>query len=207
MGYAMASLVRSHAGCIIKNLAPLCFLAFLITACGTPYPRILMETEMGEITLGIYTHKAPVTATNFLTYVDENRFEGAVFYRIVRSDNQPGDSIRIAVVQGGLFEDNHPAMLPPILHETTRQTGILHKDGVISMARSHPGTATSEFFICLGDQPELDYNGKRNPDKQGFAAFGKVIHGMDVVKAIHQLPAKGQTLDPAVKILSISRLN
>ena len=101
------------------------------------------------------------------------------FTAIVRSDNQPGDSIRIAVIQGGLYEDDHPAMLPPIAHETTRQTGILHKNGVISMARGHPGTATSEFFICVGDQPALDYNGKRNPDKQGFAAFGKVIqrHG------------------------------
>ena len=166
-----------------------------------------METEMGEITLELYPDKAPVTAANFLTYVDENRFEGAVFYRIVRRDNQPGDSIRIAVIQGGLYEDNHPAMLPPILHETTRQTGILHKNGAISMARSHPGTATSEFFICLGDQPELDYNGKRNPDKQGFAAFGKVIHGMDVVKEIHQLPVDGQYLDSTVKIIYISRLD
>jgi peptidyl-prolyl cis-trans isomerase A (cyclophilin A) len=191
----------------MKYLAPLFFLAFLINACGTPYPRILMETEMGEITLEVYPDKAPVTATNFLTYVEEKRFGGAVFYRVVRSDNQPGDSIRIAVIQGGLYEDSHPAMLPPIVHETTEQTGILHKDGVISMARWHPGTATSEFFICVGDQPELDYKGKRNPDRQGFAAFGKVIQGMDVVKEIHQLPVKGQSLDPAVKILSISRLN
>jgi len=148
-----------------------------------------------------------VTANNFLTYVDENRFEGAVFYRIVRSDNQPGDSIRIAVIQGGLYEDNHPAMLPPIDHETTRQTGILHQDGVISMARWHPGTATSEFFICVGDQPDLDFQGRRNPDEQGFAAFGKVLDGMDVVRKIHQLPVEEQYLDPTVKILKISRLN
>lgn len=98
-------------------------------------------------------------------------------------------------------------MLPPIAHESTRQTGILHKDGVISMARWRPGTATSEFFICVGDQPELDYQGKRNPDLQGFAAFGKVTAGMDVVNKIHQLPVAGQILDPPVKILKISRLN
>ena len=181
-------------------------LIFWISACGTPYPRILMETELGEITLEVYPDKAPVTAGNFLTYVDENRFEGAVFYRVVRADNQPADSIRIAVIQGGLYEDNHPAMLPPIPHETTAQTGILHKDGVISMARWHPGTATSEFFICVGDQPELDIQGKRNPDEQGFAAFGKVLNGMDVVHTIHQLPAEGQYLDPTVGILKISRL-
>ena len=175
--------------------------------CGSPYPRILMETELGDIMIEVYPDKAPLTATNFLRYVDENRLEGAVFYRIVRSDNQPGDSIRIAVIQGGLYEDDHPAMLPPIAHETTRQTGILHKDGVISMARWHPGTATSEFFICVGDQPELDYKGRRNPDEQGFAAFGKVISGMDVVKKIHRLPVEEQYLDPTVKILKVSWLN
>jgi peptidyl-prolyl cis-trans isomerase A (cyclophilin A) len=191
----------------MKNLTHIFLLVFLLSACGTPYPRILMETEMGEITLEVYPDKAQVTASNFLTYIDENRFEGAVFYRIVRSNNQPGDSIRIAVIQGGLYEDDHPAMLPPITHETTDQTGILHKDGVISMARWHPGTATSEFFICIGDQPELDYHGKRNPDEQGFAAFGKVIAGMDVVIKIHQLPVEGQCLDPTVKILKISRLD
>ena len=191
----------------MRNLTHTLLLAFLLSACGTPYPRILMETEMGEITLEVYPDKAQVTAYNFLTYIDENRFEGAVFYRVVRSDNQPGDSIRIAVIQGGLYEDDHPAMLPPIAHETTQQTGILHKDGVISMARWHPGTATSEFFICVGDQPELDYKGRRNPDEQGFAAFGKVIAGMDVVIKIHQLPVEGQYLDPTVKILKISRLD
>lgn len=191
----------------MKNLVPFVLLAFILSACGATYPRILIETEMGEIIVEVYPEKAPVTASNFLSYVDENRFDGAVFYRVVRSDNQAGDSIRIAVIQGGLYEDNHPAMLPPIAHETTRQTGILHKDGVISMARWHPGTATSEFFICVGDQPELDYQGKRNPDEQGFAAFGKVIDGMDVVKKIHQLPVEEQYLDPTVKILKISRLN
>ena len=191
----------------MKNLTHIFLLVFLLSACGTPYPRILMETEMGEITLEVYPDKAQVTASNFLTYIDENRFEGAVFYRVVRSDNQPGDSIRIAVIQGGLYEDDHPAMLPPIAHETTQQTGILHKDGVISMARWHPGTATSEFFICVGDQPELDYKGRRNPDEQGFAAFGKVIAGMDVVIKIHQLPVEGQYLDPTVKILKVSRLD
>ena len=191
----------------MNKLTSLLLLAVLTSSCGSQYPRIRMETELGEITLEIYPDKAPLTATNFLTYVDENRFEGAVFYRIVRDGNQPVDSIRIAVIQGGLYEDNHPAMLPPIVHETTQETGILHEDGVLSMARLHPGTATSEFFICVGDQPELDFEGKRNPDKQGFAAFGKVINGMDVVIKIHQLPVEGQYLDPTVKILEVSRLD
>jgi peptidyl-prolyl cis-trans isomerase A (cyclophilin A) len=164
-----------------------------------------METELGDMTLEVYPDRAPVTAGNFLTYVDENRFEGAVFYRIVRPDNQPDDPIRIAVIQGGLYADDHPAMLPPIAHETTGQTGILHKNGVISMARWDPGTATSEFFICVGDQPELDYGGQRNPDGQGFAAFGKVIDGMEVVTKIHRLPVEGQYLNPVIRILRIRR--
>ena len=189
----------------MKKFSILALLAFMLSACRSPYPRIQMETELGNILLEVYPDRAPVTAENFLRYVDENRFEGAVFYRIVRNDNQPGDSVRIAVIQGGLYEDNHPAMLPPIPHETTDKTDILHKDGVVSMARWHPGTATSEFFICVGDQPELDYEGKRNPDGQGFAAFGKVINGMEVVKKIHRLPVEGQYLDPTIKIFKIKR--
>ena len=191
----------------MKKYSILLLLVVLMDTCGSFYPIILMETELGDILIEVYPDKAPVTVGNFLTYVDENRFEGAVFYRVVREDNQPADSIRIAVIQGGLYQDNHPAMLPPITHETTRQTGILHKNGVISMARWHPGTATSEFFICIGDQPELDFDGNRNPDRQGFAAFGKVIDGLDVVRQIHQLPVEGQYLDPTIKILRVSRLH
>ena len=129
-----------------------------------------------------------------MKYVDESRFVGASFYRVVRTDNQPDDSIRIEVIQGGLgFRDN-PLRLPPIIHETTIKTGIHHKDGVISMARSEPGSASSEFFICIGDQPALDFGGKRNPDGQGFAAFGWVKKGLKIVKSIQNQPANGQML-------------
>jgi peptidyl-prolyl cis-trans isomerase A (cyclophilin A) len=172
--------------------------------CSSSNPTILIKTGFGDIIVEVYPDRAPVTASNFMKYVEEDRYEGAIFYRVVRMDNQPDDSIRIEVIQGGLFEDNHPAMLPPIPHETTKETGILHKNGVISMARWQPGTATSEFFICVGDQPELDYGGKRNPDGQGFAAFGRVVEGMDVVKMIHAQPADGQYLDPVIPILEIS---
>jgi peptidyl-prolyl cis-trans isomerase A (cyclophilin A) len=179
-------------------------LSVLYAGCNSN-PKVLMKTEYGDIVVELYSEKAPVTASNFLRYVDEGRYKGATFYRIVRNDNQPDNNIKIEVIQGGLFEDNHPAMLEPIIHETTKQTGILHKNGVISMARWQPGTATSEFFICVGDQPELDYGGMRNPDEQGFAAFGKVIKGMEVVKKIHSLPAEGQYLNPRVQIMEISR--
>lgn len=171
----------------------------------TENPQILMNTELGDITIELYQKKAPRSVANFLKYVNEKRYEGTVFYRVVRKDNQPENPIKIAVIQGGLPGELYKKnSLPPIAHETTAQTGILHKDGVISLARLEPGTATSEFFICVGDQPELDFGGKRNPDGQGFAAFGKVIAGMDVVRAIHQKPVKGQILNPVVKITGIN---
>lgn len=183
---------------------PILVAILLSLSCCNSNPRVIIKTTAGDITVEIYTEKAPVTGSNFLKYVHENRYEGAFFYRVVTMDNQPNDSIRIEVIQGGLFEDNHPAMLPPIPHETTAKTGILHTDGVISMARWQPGTATSEFFICIGSQPDLDYGGRRNPDGQGFASFGKVIDGMDVVRRIHTLPENGQYLDPFVPILDVS---
>ena len=119
--------------------------------------------------------------------------------------NQPNDKIKIEVIQGGLGFDYHPLELPPISHETTIISGINHLKGTISMARLEPGTASSEIFICINDQPELDYGGKRNSDGQGFAAFGKVILGMDIVKIIHSLPEKEQLLIKNVKVNSILR--
>ena len=180
------------------------FYIFLCCGCGFQRnPQALIKTEIGDIKAELYTSQAPITAMNFLRYVKEGRYKDACFYRVVRMDNQPNDKVKIQVLQGGLYNDNHPARLPSITHETTKQTGIKHKNGVLSMARWQPGTADSEFSICIGDQPELDYRGKRNPDGQGFAAFGKVIDGMDVVRKIHSQPAEGQTLKPYIKIKEI----
>ena len=169
-------------------------------------PVILMQTELGDVVAEIFSDKAPISASNFLRYVDENRFEGASFYRVVRFDNQPDDIVKIEVIQGGVGFVESGLRLPSIIHETTDKTGVLHKDGVVSMARREPGTASSEFFICIGDQPELDFGGQRNPDGQGFAAFGRVIQGMDVVHAIQQQPARGQMLVSPVRITSIRRM-
>lgn len=172
----------------------------VLHGCGDRNPRVVIKTDLGDITIELYEDKAPKTAANFLKYVDGRLFGGATFYRVVRMDNQPDNDVKIQVIQGGLKDDDHPAMLPPVEHETTAQTGVLHEDGVISMARWGPGTATSEFFICVGNQPELDFGGKRNPDGQGFAAFGKVVSGMEVVNKIHSQPAAGQMLNPEIKI-------
>ena len=166
---------------------------------------ISMETELGPIQLELYPDRAPITVSNFLRYVDENRYEDFHFYRVVHMENQPDNDVKIEVIQGGLGFDKHPMELPTIIHETTDKTGIRHLNGTLSMARLEPGTASSEIFICINDQPELDFGGKRNPDGQGFAAFGKVISGMDVVRKIQLLPETNQMLDKVVKVNSIQR--
>jgi peptidyl-prolyl cis-trans isomerase A (cyclophilin A) len=168
--------------------------------------QILFETEYGNITFELYPNHAPLTVANFLRYVDEDRFIGACFYRVVRLDNQPDNDIKIEVIQGGLKEDDHPHGLPPISHETTYATGLLHKHGSISMARNEPGSASSEFFICINDQPALDFGGKRNPDGQGFAAFGRVVEGMDIVAKIQSQPDEKQYLIKDILIKSIRRI-
>jgi len=187
----------------MKHIVILFSVIFLLNSCSQHNPTIIFETELGNITVELYPDKAPITANNFLQYVEENRLQEATFYRTVTLDNQPGSEVKIEVIQGGLYEDNHPDALPPIEHETTERTGILHKDGVISLARYGPGSATCEFFICVGDQPSLDFGGSRNGDGQGFAAFGKVIDGMDVVHKIHHSPANDQYLEPRIKIESV----
>ncbi|MBN2180810.1 MAG: peptidylprolyl isomerase [Sedimentisphaerales bacterium] len=198
--------MKNNLSTVISFAAVFCVIS--LSGCGMQQrlPVVLMETEFGDIKAELYTDKAPVTAGNFLRYVKEGRFKDAVFYRVVRMDNQPNDKVRIQVLQGGLYDDNHPAKLPVIRHETTKETGVRHKNGMLSMARWGPGTADSEFSICIGDQPELDFEGKRNPDGQGFAAFGRVIEGMDVVRKIHKCNAEGQALKPFIKIEKMSLL-
>lgn len=173
-------------------------------ACGKK-EQVVIATELGDIHVNLDMKNAPVTSANFLRYVEAGLFDSTCFYRVVRPDNQPNDSVRIAVIQGGRYEDEETGGFPPITHETTEMTGIRHLNGVISMARWTPGTATSEFFICVGDQPDLDFGGKRNPDGQGFAAFGKVTRGMDLVMKIHGIEAPGQYLKKPVLIYSITR--
>ena len=165
--------------------------------------KVQIETDSGKIIAELYPDKAPITCANFIRYIENNKFEGANFYRVVRMDNQPNNDIKIEVIQGGLGFDVEESPYPSIIHETTELTGLKHMDGTISMARAEPGTASSEFFICIGNQPELDFGGKRNPDGQGFAAFGKVTEGMDIVKKIQNMPADGQMLIITVPIIKI----
>lgn len=163
-------------------------------------PKVTLETPLGKIVCEIDTIHAPVTAHNFLKHIQLKTYNDAVFYRVVRMDNQPNSKVKIEVIQGGLYADEKIDRLPTIPHETTKTTGLKHLDGTVSMARNQPGTASTEFFICVGDQPELDFGGSRNGDGQGFAAFGKVIEGMDVVRKIQLQKDTSQYLVEPVKI-------
>ncbi|MDR0348769.1 MAG: peptidylprolyl isomerase [Tannerella sp.] len=188
-----------------QNTVYIWYAVFLlcICACRSKHPQVIIETSSGTIIAEIYADQAPVTAGNFLKLIDENKYdEGAVFYRVTRDDNQPDNEFKIDVIQGGLRKVGET---DPIPHETTRETGLRHLNGSLSMARSAPGTAGSEFFICIGDQPELDFGGRRNPDGAGFAVFGRVIQGMDVVRIIQQQRDRDQYLIEPVLIHTIRR--
>ena len=172
-------------------------------------PLVLITTPLGDITVEVLRDRAPVTSDNFLRYVDEGLLDDTAFFRTVTMENQPSLDVKIEVIQGGTTPKDaaYPSTYPPIEHETTETTGLSHVDGAVSMARWAPGTATSSFFICIGDQPELDHGGTRNPDRQGFAAFGHVRRGMNVVRKIHKQPHKGQRLEPPIEIKSCRRVS
>jgi peptidyl-prolyl cis-trans isomerase A (cyclophilin A) len=183
-------------------------------AAAQPKPvRVLVQTELGDIVVEVDQARAPVTAANFLRYVDAGHYNGGTWHRTVKMDNQPESPVKIEVIQAGVNSEFAKSGFPPIALERTTVTGILHKDGVISMARSAPDSATSGWFICINDQPSLDFGGARNPDGQGFAAFGRVVQGMDVVRKIQNAPsstdrttnAEAQRLTPPIKVIKVTR--
>lgn len=165
---------------------------------------VALRTTLGDIVLVLESGRAPATTKNFLKYVDQKRLDGASFYRAMKVKDDTG------IIQGG---DNSRA-LPGCRHEATSQTGLSHTDGVISLARGRPGTAQGDFFICLGDMTAFDAGQDGTADGLGFAAFGHVAEGMEVVRAIFAAPVsktrgigvmKGQMLSPPVKIVSARR--
>ncbi|MBT8067740.1 MAG: peptidylprolyl isomerase [Gammaproteobacteria bacterium] len=183
-----------------------------VSASDEALPVVVLSTELGDIEIEVDIDRAPQSSMSFLDFVDAGLYEGATFYRTVMPENDKG-SPPISVIQGGLADESNS--MPPVPHETTQDSGVLHTDGVISLARAAPGEANAAaFFICIGDQPGLDFGGKRNPDGLGFAAFGKVVGGMDVVRAIHEREAlgpsesdytKGQMITEPVVINSAAR--
>jgi peptidyl-prolyl cis-trans isomerase A (cyclophilin A) len=168
--------------------------------------RVVLDTSAGHILIAVHPGKAPITAGNFLRYVDQKRLDGTVFYRGVGAPDY-------GFVQGGAQNDPK-RLLPPIRHEPTTTTGLIHDDGALSMARYAPGSATADFFIVLGAMPAMDANPQASGDNAGFAVFGHVIEGLDVVKAILAAPKsptagegvmKGQMLAAPVRIISARR--
>ena len=165
--------------------------------------RLQIETSEGNIIIEVDLARAPITAANFLRYVDEHRYDGATFYRAM-----PGGAGR-GLIQAGV---DHRRRLPPIAHEPTSRTGLSHVDGAVSIARDAPGTATADITIMLGDMTYLDAGGV---DPDGYAVFAKVVQGMDTVRRIHAAPTsptegeggmRGQMLSPRIRIVSARRL-
>jgi peptidyl-prolyl cis-trans isomerase A (cyclophilin A) len=192
----------------------------LVQSAASPKPvPVAFETDLGSFTVEVDVARAPISAANFLKYVDGKFYDGGMANRAVRPDNTTRHDVEIQVVQFQSDPARRRDMLPPIPLERTSVTGLKHVDGALSMARSGPDTATSSFSIMIGDQPELDFGGKRNADGQGFAVFGRVVAGMDVVKKIHAsktsetgLGAGGarlsygtETIDPPIRIISARR--
>jgi peptidyl-prolyl cis-trans isomerase A (cyclophilin A) len=170
-------------------------------------PQVRIETELGNIEVELDAKHAPITVSNFLHYVDAGHYTDGRFFRTVTLDNQPTNNIKIQVVQVEASPAAQRKVFPAIPLERTRDTGLRHRDGTLSMARYGPDTATDSFSIVIGDQPEMDFGGKRQADGQGFAAFGQVVKGMDVVRKIQASPAQEQQLRPAIRILRLTRLN
>lgn len=158
--------------------------------------RIAIDTELGTIEIRLDLKRAPITAGHFLKLVESNALaDGGSFYRSVAPDRD-SNPVPINVIQGGL--GGKAGTVAAIAHESTKTTGLTHQDGTISMARAAPGTASSEFFLCIGANPALDAGGKRAADGEGFAAFGQVIKGMDIVRNIHALPVSSEGAGTAV---------
>lgn len=186
-------------------LSSLAVLAVVSASQDDGMVHVVLETELGEIELAVDVESAPITSANFLRYVDAGHYDGGQFHRTVTPENQPNDSVKIEVIQASVNEERRDAGFGPIPLERTTLTGLRHVDGAVSMARGEPDSASSSFFLCIGDQPELDYGGARNPDGQGFAAFGRVIGGQDVVRRIQRAPHVEQRLEPPVRLLAVRR--
>jgi len=176
--------------------------------------RVRVQTTLGDIVIEVDPVRAPVTAANFLRYVDAGHFDGGNFHRTVKMDNQPESPVKIEVIQAAVNPARAKEGFAAIPIERTSVTGLRHTDGVVSMARGAPDSATSGWFVCINDQPSLDFGGARNPDGQGFAAFGRVVSGMDVVRRIQAAPSstnrtsntEAQRLTPPIGIVKVARV-
>jgi peptidyl-prolyl cis-trans isomerase A (cyclophilin A) len=198
---------------VVCNLAAVCVIVTAVAGVQTPKVGevlVRLETPLGSITLAIDTARAPITAANFLKYVDGGYYDGGRFHRATRRDNYtpaPPNRPMMELIQGGINPTKK--LFHPIALERTSVTGLKHVAGTVSMARATttPDTATADFFILLDDQPSLDFGGMRFEDGQGAAAFGRVVEGLDVVRQIQQQPVQKQALTPPVPLVRASRVS
>lgn len=188
----------------MKNIL-LCITIILSGCSGqkNSLPHIVIETEMGDIEAELYPDKAPKTVAAFLNYIDSGYYKKAAFYRVVLQEGFSPEA-NTGVIQGGTWAVKD-LKLPGIPHESTQVSKLTHSSGILSLARNEPGTGTTEFFICIGDQPQYDYGGRGNADGQGYAAFGKVTKGMKVARDIQQQRANGENFVKRVLIKNIVR--
>lgn len=193
----------------MKKMLPFLVVISFI-ACGEKKykePHVLIDTEFGDIELELYPEKAPKTVAAFLANVDAGHYKNVSFYRVLKNEDVPEEYNR-GLIQGGVFKAK-PGLVPSlnkVEHESPKQTGITHESGIISMARTTPGSATSEFFICIGDQKQFDSSSRGNSDGLGYAAFGKVVEGMKVVKSIQNKKSTGESFNNPIIINSIEKL-
>jgi peptidyl-prolyl cis-trans isomerase A (cyclophilin A) len=200
------------------NLFPIFFMRYFFVAFAVFYigiscsgekyknPHVEIQTRSGDIEVELFLDHAPKSVSAFLSYVDLGYYKNASFYRALNEDNQPTGNAATAIIQGGIWKTRSAIRIPGIPHENTRDTKLTHADGTISFARGVPGTATTEFFICIGDQKGFDYGGINNPDGQGYAAFGRVIKGMDLISQWSLRPTNGDLLQQPISIIDIIRL-
>lgn len=171
-------------------------------------PHIAIQTKYGDIELELYPKQAPKTVAAFLSYIDSGFYNNSSFYRVLNMENQPSNAPKTELIQGGIWKTNYKkaVSVKGIEHESTQQTKILHTEGTISLARAAPGTAGTEFFIVIGNQPGLDLGGENCEDRLGYAAFGRVVKGLDLVFKISGQKSNGQYFSPMVDIYNIVKL-
>lgn len=201
-------------GCLVPRiiagvvLTVMIFTLFQCAAPKTTNPHVEISTRFGDIEIELYPKQAPQTVSAFLSYIDSGYYDKASFYRVLVAEDQPSYAPKSEIIQGGIWKTN-PSILskiPGIPHETTAQTRLSHVDGTVSLARLAPGSANTEFFICVGDQLGYDYGGENNEDGQGYAAFGRVVKGMHVVRRLYAAPQRDGQFNPQIYISSIRKM-
>lgn len=194
----------------MKNIIWICLLCITCYSCkqyAANDPHVKIETTQGDIIVQLFPDKAPKTVAAFLKYVEAGYYEESNFYRVIKNENVPAE-YNTGLIQGGIFHSNPTVhdQLKGTEHESPKNTGLSHTSGTISMARATPGSATSEFFICVGDQQQFDSSNRTGSDGLGYAAFGKVVEGMKVVAAIQNKKSKGESFIDKIRINNIRRL-